>query len=163
MTALTQIRAEIAKTKTAIVQIGQQPLNEKDTIAQVDEAIARAKRLFDIDHLGINLAHPGQIQPGDIASAAFGAQTDAEKAVCIMATFSEDRMRELLTASAMKFADKKATPQDKRGDQIMALQQRLLELERQEETEFMGLEAQGVTGISRRPDADMAAILLMDD
>ncbi len=80
-----------------------------------------------------------------------------------MATFAEDKMRELLTASAMKFADKKATPQDKRSGQIMGLQQRLLELEREEEAAFLDLEAQGVTGISRRPDADMAAILLMDD
>jgi hypothetical protein len=162
MSNLNQIRAEIAKTKTAIVQIGQQTLNEKDTTAQVDDLIRRCRINFDIDHLGINLAHPGQMQPSDIVSAAFG-QSDGEKVLAILATFAEDKMRELLTASAMKFADKKATPQDKRGDQIMALQQRLLELERQEETEFMGLEAQGVTGISRRPDADMAAILLMDD
>jgi hypothetical protein len=163
MTALIQIRADIAKTKQAILQIGQQPLNEAETRAQVDAAIARAKRLFDIDHLGINLAHPGQIHPGDIASAAFGAQTDAEKAVCILATFAEDRMRELLTASAMKFADPKAPPEAKRGDQILALQQRLLELERDEEVAYLDLEAKGVAGIARRPDADMAAILLIDD
>ena len=163
MTALTQLRAEIAQTKTAIAQIGGLALNDADVKNQVDELIRRCQRNFDIDHLGINLAHPGQMQPGDIAAAVFGAQSDAERAVCIMATFAEEKMRELLTASALKFADKKGTPLAKRGAQIMALQQRLLDLEREEENAFMDLEAAGVTGISRRPDADMAAILLIDD
>ena len=163
MTALTQLRAEIAQTKTAIDQIGSLALNDADTRTQVDELIRRCQRNFDIDHLGINLAHPGQMQPGDIASAVFGANTDAERVVCIMAMFAEEKMRELLTASALKFADKKATPLSKRNDQLMALQQRLLDLEREEEAAFLDLEVTGVTGIFRRPDADMAAILLIDD
>jgi hypothetical protein len=159
---LQAVRAEIADIKTAIASIGNQSLNEKDTLANIDESLAKLRTNFDIHHLGIIAANGSTIAPVDFLHAVYGE----EKIPALLATFAGDRMREMLVDAAKPFIDKKGTPVAQRGEKILALQQRMLELEKEDERLFIDLEERGygpASGLTRRADADMAAVLLTED
>lgn len=159
---LQTIRAEIAQIKTDIAAIGNQALCEKDTLANIDESLAKLRSSFDIHHLGMIAANGSTIAPVDFLHAVYGE----EKIPALLATFAGDRMREMLIEAAKPFIDRKGTPVAQRGEKILALQQRLLDLEKEDERLFIDLEERGygpASGLTRRADADMAAVLLIED
>ena len=160
--ALQTVRAEIAEIKHSITQIENMALCEKDTLANIDESLAKLRSSFDLTHLGILTANGHTISQVDFMSAV----NDEHKAPALLATFAGDRMREMLIDAAKPFIDKKAIPVAQRGEKILALQQRLLDLEKEDERLFIDLEERGygpASGLTRRPDADMAAVLLIED
>jgi hypothetical protein len=159
---LQSVRAEIAEIKHSITQTENMALCEKDTLANIDESLAKLRSSFDIHHLGMTAANGYTIAPVDFLNAVIGE----EKIPALLATFAGDRMREMLIEAAKPFMDKKATPVAQRGEKILALQQRLLELEKEDERLFIDLEERGygpASGLTRRPDADMSAVLLIED
>lgn len=159
---LQSVRAEIAEIKHSITQTENMALCEKDTLANIDESLAKLRSSFDIHHLGMTAANGYTIAPVDFLNAVIGE----EKIPALLATFAGDRMREMLIDAAKPFMDKKAIPVAQRGEKILALQQRLLELEKEDERLFIDLEERGygpASGLTRRPDADMSAVLLIED
>jgi hypothetical protein len=157
---LNAIRTEIAEIKQSIINIGNESLNEKDAIAVIDESLAKLRANFDVTHLGMLCAKGQKIEAADFLNAGFGD----EKVPSMLATFMADKMREMLIESAKPFTDKKATPVAQRGENVLELQQKLLELEKLDEALFTDLEDQGygpANGLTRRADADMATILLV--
>jgi hypothetical protein len=159
---LQSVRSEIAEIKYSITQIENMALCEKDTLENIDESLTKLRSSFDIHHLGMTAANGFTIAPVDFLNAVIGE----EKTPALLATFAGDRMREMLIDAAKPFIDKKAIPVTQRGEKILALQQRLLDLEKEDERLFIDLEERGygpASGLTRRPDADMSAVLLIED
>lgn len=148
---ITGIQAEIAKVLSA-------PLNEKDSLAQLDASLNAIKGDFDHEHLALISANGRSFNASDFMNITAPGRPLEEKVLAWFMTINGDKMREILAAGMKPYCDPKAMPKDQRADAVLALQQKLREAEIEEERLISAKENIGQY-IPRRADFDPSVML----
>ncbi len=157
---LQAIRTQIAELSGEIASIENAALTAGEIKDKVEGTVDRWRGLVDSGWLGLNLARPGrEIDFAMIESAVAG---EPRKLVPLLAWLFGDQLKARLIESAAPFAEHGALPAAGRDDAIRELETKRRELEIEEERLVVTLEGQGVD-ITRRPDADPAIVLGIDE